>query len=60
MSWEEYEVLGADARAEYVDEALVASLSPTGRHQDIARRLADLMETVLPERSDPRYGLGAG
>ena len=49
MSWEEYERLGEDIRAQYVDGRLVMSPSPSRRHQRVARRLANGLEAVLPD-----------
>ncbi|HEX2404623.1 MAG TPA: Uma2 family endonuclease [Acidimicrobiia bacterium] len=47
MSWGEYEAL-SDVRGEYIDGELVMSPFPTGLHQDVCRRLANLIEAVLP------------
>jgi Uma2 family endonuclease len=47
MSWEDYEAL-FDVRGEYIDGELVMSPLATGLHQDVCRRLANLIEAALP------------
>jgi len=49
MSWDDYVGLGPDVRGEYIDGALIVSPSPTLPHQRIARRLANLIESSLPD-----------
>ena len=48
MSWDEYEALGDTVRGEYVDGELIVAPFPNLRHQTIARRLANAIESALP------------
>lgn len=47
-SYEEYLSLGEDVRAEYIDERIVISPSPTGPHQWACRNLANLLDAAVP------------
>ena len=49
MSYDEYQRLPERMRAEWVDGEVIVSPSPTFRHQQAARRLANLLERSLPD-----------
>jgi Uma2 family endonuclease len=47
-TWEEYEALPEQPRAEYVDGCIVTAPTPTFVHQSGSRRLANALEAALP------------
>ena len=49
MSYEDYQALPATARAEWVDGEVVMNPSPSYKHQQAARRVANLLEQSLRE-----------
>jgi Uma2 family endonuclease len=48
MSYDEYRALSPDLRAEWVDGEVVMTPSPSWRHQQAARRVANVLEAALP------------
>ena len=48
-TWDEYQSLSEDVRAEYIDGEIVMTPFPTLSHQQASRRLANLLEANLPE-----------
>ncbi len=48
VTWEQFEALGDDVRAEYVGGRLLVTPSPSGRHQDVSANLLIALRGVLP------------
>lgn len=47
MTWEQYWELSDDLRAEYSDGEVIVNPAPSVRHQQISRRLANVLEAQL-------------
>ncbi len=47
-TWEQYEALGENRQAEYIDGQIVVSPLPSIPHQDACDRLRDLLRAVVP------------
>lgn len=58
MSWEEYEELGDAVRGDYIDGELVVAAFPSKPHQQMARRLANVIEAALPDGHEVVEGWG--
>ncbi|MFT4166093.1 MAG: Uma2 family endonuclease [Microlunatus sp.] len=57
-SWDEYQALDGDVRAEYIDGEIVMTPAPRISHQNASRRLANLLEPVLPKGFQVVEGCG--
>ncbi|WP_337061782.1 Uma2 family endonuclease [Kineococcus sp. G2] len=60
MSWEDCRALGEDVRGEYVDGAFIPRGVVTGRHQRIARRPANLLESGTEHQVHDAWGWKPG
>lgn len=58
MTWADYEALGEEVRGEYIDGLLVMSPFPSRQHQSASRRLANLLETHVPDGYEVTEGWG--
>jgi Uma2 family endonuclease len=56
MSWPDYLDLDPDVPGEYFDGCVVMAPSPDRQHQQVCRRLANLLEAVLPDGYEVNSG----